>query len=47
MSLGLALTSVNWEVLLMVPAIFALIVIQAVIEERYDIGVQFPSQYKA
>ena len=47
MSLGLALASVNWEGLLMVPAVFALNVLQAVIEERYDIGLQFPAQYKA
>jgi len=47
MSLGLALASVNWEGLLMVPAVLAVNVVQAVIEERYDIGVRFPSQYKA
>ena len=47
MSLGLALASVNWEGLLMVPAVFLVNVVQAVIEERYDVGVRFRSQYKA
>jgi protein-S-isoprenylcysteine O-methyltransferase Ste14 len=46
MSLGLALASVNWEGLLMVPAVFLVNVAQAGIEERYDVGVRFRSQYK-
>lgn len=47
MSLGLALASVNWEGLLMVPAVFLVNAIQAAIEERYDVSVRFRSQYKA
>jgi protein-S-isoprenylcysteine O-methyltransferase Ste14 len=47
MSLGLALASVNWEGLLMVPAVFLMNVAQAIIEERYDVGARFRSQYKA
>jgi protein-S-isoprenylcysteine O-methyltransferase Ste14 len=46
MSLGLALASVNWEGLLMVPAVFAANLTQAVIEERYDVGLRFRSQYE-
>jgi protein-S-isoprenylcysteine O-methyltransferase Ste14 len=46
MSLGLALASVNWEGLLMVPAVFLVNVAQAGIEERYDVGVRFRSEYK-
>jgi protein-S-isoprenylcysteine O-methyltransferase Ste14 len=47
MSLGLAMASVNWEGLLMVPAVFAVNVVQAVLEERYDVGVRFRSQYES
>jgi len=47
MSLGLALASVNWEGLLMVPAVFAVNVVEAIVEERYDVGLRFPSQYRA
>ena len=47
MSLGLALASVNWDGLLMVPAVFLLNAAQAAIEERYDVGVRFRSQYQA
>jgi protein-S-isoprenylcysteine O-methyltransferase Ste14 len=47
MSLGLALASVNWAGLLMVPAVFGVNVVQAVIEERHDVGVRFRTQYEA
>ena len=47
MALGLALASVNWEGLLMVPGVFLVNLAQAVIEERYDVGVRFRSQYEA
>jgi protein-S-isoprenylcysteine O-methyltransferase Ste14 len=47
MSLGLALASVNWAGLLMVPAVFGVNVVQAVIEERHDVGVRFQTQYEA
>jgi protein-S-isoprenylcysteine O-methyltransferase Ste14 len=47
MSLGLALASVNWEGLLMVPAVFVVNIVEAVTEERYDVGVRFRSQYEA
>jgi protein-S-isoprenylcysteine O-methyltransferase Ste14 len=46
MSLGLALASVNWEGLLMVPAVLAVNAAEAVIEERYDVGLCFRSQYE-
>jgi len=46
-SLGLALASVNWDGLLMVPAVFLMNTAQAAIEERYDVGVRFRSQYQA
>jgi protein-S-isoprenylcysteine O-methyltransferase Ste14 len=47
MSLGLALASVNWEGLLMIPAVFAMNLVQAVTEERYDVGVRYRSQYES
>jgi protein-S-isoprenylcysteine O-methyltransferase Ste14 len=46
MSLGLALASVNWDGLLMVPAVVLANAAQAAIEERYDVGVRFRSQYE-
>jgi protein-S-isoprenylcysteine O-methyltransferase Ste14 len=46
-SLGLALASVNWDGLLMFPAVFLMNTAQAAIEERYDVGVRFQSQYQA
>ena len=46
-SLGLALASVNWDGLLVFPAVFLMNTAQAAIEERYDVGVRFQSQYQA
>ena len=46
MSLGLALAPVNWDGLLMFPAVLLVNAAQAVIEERYDVGVRFQSQYQ-
>ena len=45
MSLGMALASLNWDGLLMVPVIVLANVAQAAIEEKYDMGVRFPFQY--
>jgi protein-S-isoprenylcysteine O-methyltransferase Ste14 len=46
MSLGFALASLNWHGLLMVPAVVLLNALQAVVEERYDVGVRFPIEYQ-
>jgi protein-S-isoprenylcysteine O-methyltransferase Ste14 len=47
MSLGLALAPVNWDGVLMFPAVVLVNIAQAVIEEKYDVGVRFRSQYEA
>jgi protein-S-isoprenylcysteine O-methyltransferase Ste14 len=46
-SLGLALATRNVDGLIMFPAVLLLNVAEAVIEEKYDIGVRFRSQYEA
>ena len=46
MSLGLALAPVNWDGFLMVPAVLLMNAAEAIIEERYDVGVRFRSQYQ-
>jgi protein-S-isoprenylcysteine O-methyltransferase Ste14 len=46
MCLGLALALVTWDGLLMFPAIFLVNAAEAFFEERYDVGVRFPSQYR-
>jgi protein-S-isoprenylcysteine O-methyltransferase Ste14/erythromycin esterase-like protein len=46
MSLGLALLTRNPDGLLMFPALLGLFVVQALIEERCDMGVRFPEQYR-
>ncbi len=45
MSLGLALALKNWDGLLLWPAILAVNLLEAGIEEKYDIGVRYPSEY--
>lgn len=45
-SLGTALVTLSWDGLLMVPVILVLNVIQAVMEEGYDIGRRFSAQYQ-
>lgn len=45
-SLGVALVASSWDGLLMLPAVIALNIVEAVIEERCDIGKRFPSQYQ-
>jgi protein-S-isoprenylcysteine O-methyltransferase Ste14 len=47
MSLGLALASVNWAGLLTFPGVLIVNVVQAIIEERHDVGVRFRTQYEA
>jgi protein-S-isoprenylcysteine O-methyltransferase Ste14 len=47
MSLGLALASGNWHGLLMVPAVALVNAAQAVVEERYDVGVRFRAECQA
>ena len=46
-SLGLALAPVNWDGVLMFPAVVLVNIAQAAIEEKYDVGVRFRSQYEA
>jgi protein-S-isoprenylcysteine O-methyltransferase Ste14 len=46
-SLALALATKNWDGLLMFPAVLLMNIAEAIIEERYDVGVRFPSQYQA
>jgi protein-S-isoprenylcysteine O-methyltransferase Ste14 len=46
MCLGLALVAGNWDGLLMFPAILLVNIAEAVIEEKYDVGVRFSSQYQ-
>jgi protein-S-isoprenylcysteine O-methyltransferase Ste14 len=46
MCLGLALTLGTWDGLLMFPAIFLVNAAEAFFEERYDVGVRFPSLYR-
>jgi protein-S-isoprenylcysteine O-methyltransferase Ste14 len=45
-SLGVALVTLSWDGLLMVPAVIIVNIVEAIIEERYDIGMRFPSQYQ-
>ncbi|MBN2003580.1 MAG: isoprenylcysteine carboxylmethyltransferase family protein [Anaerolineae bacterium] len=45
-SLGIALLASSWDGLLKFPAVAAINVAQAVIEERYDIGKRFAAQYQ-
>lgn len=47
MSLGLALAPVNWDGMLMFPAVLLMNVAQAVSEEAYDVGLRFRYQYQA
>jgi protein-S-isoprenylcysteine O-methyltransferase Ste14 len=46
MCLGLALALGTWDGLLMFPAIFLVNAAEAFFEERYDVGVRFPSPYQ-
>ncbi len=45
-SLGLALVTRNPDGLLMFPALLGILIVQALIEERYDMGVRFHEQYR-
>jgi protein-S-isoprenylcysteine O-methyltransferase Ste14 len=45
-SLGLALAFGTWDGMLMVPVIALLNMTEAWFEERYDIGVRFPDEYR-
>ena len=45
-SLGAALVTSSWDGLLMVPVVLLLNLVQAFIEERYDIGKRFSTQYQ-
>ncbi len=45
-SLGLALVTRNPDGLLMFPALLGILVMQALIEEKYDMGVRFPEPYR-
>jgi protein-S-isoprenylcysteine O-methyltransferase Ste14 len=45
-SLGIALVILSWDGLLMMPAIIFVNTVEAIIEERYDVGRRFPSQYQ-
>ncbi len=45
-SLGITLIFGTWDGLLMIPVIFLLNMTEALIEERYDIGVRFPDEYR-
>lgn len=45
-SLGVALVTLSWDGLLMVPVVFILNAVQTVMEERYDIGRRFSAQYQ-
>jgi len=45
-SLGLALVTRNPDGLLMFPALLGILVTQALIEEKYDMGVRFHEQYR-
>ncbi|MGD8967421.1 MAG: methyltransferase [Anaerolineae bacterium] len=47
MSLGLALASGNWHGLLMIPAVVLVNAFEAIVEERYDVGLRFPLEYQA
>lgn len=47
LSLGLALAAVNWDGLLMFPAVVLVNGVQAAIEEKYDVGVRFRASYEA
>lgn len=45
-SLGCALVTLSWDGLLMVPVILLVNMVQALIEERFDIGRRFSVQYQ-
>lgn len=45
-SLGLALVTCNPDGLLMFPALLGIFIAQALIEEKYDMGVRFHEQYR-
>ena len=45
-SLGVALLTLSWDGLLMVPLVGGVNLIEAVVEERYDVGRRFPMQYQ-
>lgn len=45
-SLGVALLTLSWDGLLMVPVVVGVNAIEAVVEERYDIGRRFPAEYQ-
>jgi hypothetical protein len=45
-SLGVALVTRSWDGLLMFPLVFLLNMVQALIEEKFDIGVRFPGQHQ-
>jgi protein-S-isoprenylcysteine O-methyltransferase Ste14 len=45
-SLGIALAFGTWDGLLMIPVILLLNMAEALNEERYDIGVRFPDEYR-
>jgi protein-S-isoprenylcysteine O-methyltransferase Ste14 len=45
-SLGVALVTLSWDGLLMVSVVLLFNTVQAVIEERFDIGKRFSSQYQ-
>jgi protein-S-isoprenylcysteine O-methyltransferase Ste14 len=45
-SLGVALVTLSWDGLLMVPVVLLLNTVQAVMEEKYDIGRRFSAQYQ-
>jgi len=45
-SLGLALVTRNPDGLLMFPALLGILVMQALIEEKYDMSVRFPEPYR-
>jgi protein-S-isoprenylcysteine O-methyltransferase Ste14 len=45
-SLGLALVTRNPDGLLMFPALLGILTVQALIEEKYDMGVRFPEPYR-
>ena len=45
-SLGVALVTFSWDGLLMVPVVFLANTVQALMEEKYDIGARFSAQYQ-
>jgi protein-S-isoprenylcysteine O-methyltransferase Ste14 len=45
-SLGVALVFGTWDGLLMIPVILLVNLAEALVEEKFDIGVRFPSEYR-